>query len=86
MSEKNCIITIPPGIEGMDCQTNGMHPIVIVNALNVLSQHFARQLVAMAEKEVGKNKKLQEQWLDRITKKYLGDNPGDQKFDVNDMN
>lgn len=73
-------------MEGIDVKTGDVHPIVMVNALQMLSKHFARELVAMAEKEVGKNPKLQEQWLDRMTKKYLGDNPGDRKIDINSLN
>lgn len=73
-------------MEGIDVKTGDVHPIVMVNALQMLSKHFARELVKMAEKEVGKNQKLQEQWLDRMTKKHLGDNPNDIKFDPNAFN
>ncbi len=84
---KKATIEIPEGINGMDVNTNGVHPIILVNALNLLQKHFARQLVKMAEKEVGKNPKLQEQWMDRLSKKYLGDNAGgDSKFDINQFN
>lgn len=78
--KKEAIIKIPDGIDGMDVQTNHVHPIVIVNALEMLQKHFARVLVSMAEVAVGKNAKAQERWLDEQTKKYLGDNPGDFKF------
>lgn len=83
---KPATVTIPPDIQGTDCQTNDVHPIVMVNALQILSKHFARELVKMAEKEVGKNPKLQEQYFDRLTKKYLGDNPGDFKIDIHSLN
>lgn len=83
---KKAIITIPQDIHGMDCQSNDVHPIVMVNALQILSNHFARELVAMAEKAVGKNPKLQAQYMDRLTKQYLGDNPGDLKIDPNLFN
>lgn len=84
--KKECVITIPEGIEGMDVQTNGVHPLILVNALNMLTKHFARSVIAEAEKAVGKNPKLQEQWIDKKTKQLLGDNPGDSKFDVDQMN
>lgn len=80
------VITIPIGITGMDCQTNDVHPIVMVNALQMLSKHFARELVELAKKEVGDNPKLQEQYFDRLTKQYLGDNPGDQKINIHSLN
>lgn len=80
---KKAVIKIPENIEGMEVNTNDIHPIVLVNALDMLQKHFARELVKMAEKEVGKNPKLQEQWLDRTTKKYLGDK-GD--FNIGDVN
>lgn len=83
---KNAIITIPESIDGMDCQSNDVHPIVMVNALQMLSKHFCQELVAMAEKEVGKNPKLQAQYIDRLTKQYLGGNPGDFKIDPNLFN
>ncbi len=79
-------IIIPENIEGMEVSTNGVHPIVMVNALNMLVKHFSRQLVGMAEKEVGKNPKLQEQWLDRATKKYLGKDSGPTQEDINRWN
>jgi hypothetical protein len=80
------VVIIPANIHGMDCQTNGVHPIVMVNALNTLQKHFARQIVAMAEKAVGKNPKLQAQYIDRLTKQCLGDNPDDFKIDPNLFN
>lgn len=83
---KKAVITIPENIEGLDVQTNGVHPIVLINALNMLVGHLARQIGVMAEKEVGKNPRLQEQWIDRTTKKYLGDNPDDIKLDPNSFN
>lgn len=79
-------VIIPVDLEGIDVKTGDVHPIVMVNALQMLSKHFARELVAMAKKEVGNNPKLQEQWMDRMTKKYLGDNPGDHKLDPNRLN
>jgi hypothetical protein len=83
---QGAIIKIPVDIEGIDVKTGDVHPIVMVNALQMLSKYFARELVAMAEKEVGKNPKLQEQYFDRLTKKYLGNNPNDIKFDPNLFN
>ena len=58
---KVAVVKIPEGIQGMDCQTNGVHAVVLVNALSMLQKHFARELVSMAKKEVGDNEKLQEQ-------------------------
>lgn len=80
------IIKIPPGINGMDCQTNGVHPIVLINALEILKKHIAAQLVEIARKEVGDDPKQQEQYLDRLTKKHLGENPGDLRIDPNLFN
>jgi hypothetical protein len=84
--KKPAVIKIPVDIEGMDCQSNDVHPIVMVNALQILQKHFARELVAMAEKEVGKNPKLQAQYMDKLTKQYLGGNPGDLRIDPNLFN
>jgi hypothetical protein len=72
---KNAVITIPPGIHGMDCQSNDVHPIVMINALQMLQKHFAREIVAMAEKAVGKNPKLQAQYMDRFNKTTSGRKP-----------
>jgi hypothetical protein len=82
----NAIINIPENLEGIKCDTNNVHPVVIVNALSILSKHFARELVKMAKKEVGNNPKLQEQWLDRITKKYLGSKGDLNLDDINRLN
>lgn len=80
------IVTIPEGLSGMDITTNGVHPVVMLNGLNMAQKHFARELVAMAREAVGDDPKAQEQWLDRITKKYLGDNPDNGKtFGLNDI-
>lgn len=83
---KTAVLKIPEAIDGMDIQTNGVHPIVLLNAFRILEKHFARQLVELAKKEVGNNPKLQEQWLDRLTKKYLGENSGDLGIDPNLFN
>jgi len=83
---KKATIVIPEEINGMDCQTDDIHPIILINALNMLLKHFARELIAEAKKNVGNNPKLQEQYLDRLTKKYLGDNPGNLKIDPNSFN
>jgi hypothetical protein len=80
------VIKIPEGIDGMDCQSNGVHPIVLVNALDMLTKHYATQMAEMARKAVGNNPRAQEQWLDRLTKQYLGDNPGDREIDPNLFN
>lgn len=81
------MVYIPEGIDGMDCQTNDMHPVVMVNALKMLEGVFAKRLVAMAEAEVGRDQRLQEQWLDFQTKKYLGDNTkSDDRFKFGDLN
>lgn len=80
------IIKIPDGINGMNVQSNGVHPIVLINALNMLTKHYATQLAEMAQQAVGDDPKQQEQWLDRITKKHLGENPGDAKIDPNLFN
>jgi hypothetical protein len=86
MGRQSARIIIPVDIHGVDVKTGDVHPIVMVNALQMLSKHFARELVAMAEKEVGENPKLQEQYFDRLTKKYLGENPGDIHLDPNLFN
>lgn len=79
-------IQIPESIDGTRCDTNGIHPVIVINGLNILYQHFCRVLVEMAEKEVGPDRKLQEQWIDRVTKKYLG-GTGDLGIkDVNQFN
>lgn len=83
---KQAIIKIPEGIQGMDVQTNDVHPIVLVNALNMLQKHFAEAIVAEAKWAVGNNPKLQEQYINRLTKKYLGENPGNLKIDPNSFN
>ena len=71
----------------MDCQTNGIHPIVMVNALNILIRHFAREIVKEAKGAVGENEILQGQYIDRLTKKYMGGDPGDLKLDdLNQLN
>lgn len=80
------VITIPDGITGMDITTNGVHPVVMVNALNMATRHFARELVAMARQAVGDDPAAQAQWLERITKKYLGDNEDNGKtFGLDDI-
>lgn len=80
------IIKIPSGIDKMEVETNGVHPIVLVNALNMLVGHFSRQLAEMARQAVGEDPEQQAQWLDRITKKHLGENPGDRTIDPNSFN
>lgn len=69
---KYVTIQIPESIDGMKCDTNGIHPVVIMNALNLLQKHFAKELV---------------KFLDRLTKKYLSGGGGDFKIDdVNRFN
>lgn len=80
------IIKVPDGINGMEVESNGVHPIVLVNALNMLQKHYSRQLAEMARQAVGNNPRQQEQWLDRLTKKHLGENPGDLGLDPNLFN
>lgn len=83
---KNAVIIIPENIDGLDCQTNEVHPIVIYNALNFLQDYFSKKIIKLAEKEVGSNSKLQEQWIDKKTKQLLGNNPDDKKLDINKFN
>lgn len=83
---KVAILNIPKDLHGMDLQSNGVHPIVLVNAFTMLQKHYSRVLVEMARQAVGDDDKQQEQWLDRVTKKYLGENPGDLKIDPNLFN
>lgn len=86
MAMKKAVINIPETISGMDVQTNGVHPIILVNALSALTKHFAAILQQMAKDAVGDNPDLQAQYLDRLTKKHLGGNPGDQILDPNRLN
>lgn len=79
-------VKIPHTINGMDCQTNGVHPIVLVNAFRMLEKHFADVLVKMAREAVGNDPNQQAQWLDRLTKKHLGENPADLGIDPNNFN
>lgn len=84
--EKIAIVKIPEKINGMEVESNEVHPIVMVNGLKMLFEHYCRVVAKMAKDEVGDNERLQEQWIDRITKQYLGDNPGDLQIDVNQLN
>ena len=70
--KKEIKIVIPERIQGMDCQLNGVHPIVAVNALNMLINVLAKQIVEEATKEVGDDPFLQSQWIDLKTKQLLG--------------
>lgn len=49
----------------MDCQLNGVPKVQVIEALNVLLKQLARDVVADAEKHVGKNPDAQAKWIDR---------------------
>lgn len=58
------IIITPDEDNKMQCITGDVSAFEIVDALQVLSKHFATVLVEEAIKAVGNNPKAQEKWLD----------------------
>lgn len=63
---KTAFIIIPENGNNFNVETNGVNPITIINAMKVLTKHFARELVKEAEKAVGDNPKAQEQYLNKL--------------------